>query len=132
MERSDFADWVSRYEQAWRTPGTQELAGLFTTDATYRTSPYEAPFEGLEAIERMWEREREDAEEVFSMRSRVIAADGGTGVIRVEVDYGEPSGQSYRDLWVVELREDGRARSFEEWPFWPPGSKGELPASEAG
>jgi SnoaL-like protein len=132
MRRSDFADWVERYEEAWRTPGTQELAGLFTTDASYRTSPYEPPFEGLESIERMWEREREGAGESFSMRSEVIAADDDTGVIRLEVDYGDPVVQSYRDLWVVVLREDGRARSFEEWPFWPPGSKGEWPRTEPG
>jgi hypothetical protein len=132
MEHRDVADWVERYEVAWRTPGTQELFGLFTTDATYRTSPYEPPFEGLDAIERMWERERDGADETFTMSSQVIAADGHTGVIRVEVEYGEPVEQSYRDLWVVELREDGRARSFEEWPFWPPGSKGELPSAEPG
>jgi ketosteroid isomerase-like protein len=132
MRRADFADWVERYEVAWRTPGTQALAGLFTTDATYRTSPYEPPFEGLEAIERMWEHEREGADEDFTMRSEVVAADGNTGVIRLEVDYGDPVAQSYRDLWVVELREDGRARSFEEWPFWPPGSDGEWPRAEPG
>jgi hypothetical protein len=127
MERSDFADWVARYEEAWREPGTQALAGLFTTDATYRTSPYETPLDGLDEIERMWEREREGHDETFAMRSEVIAADDCTGVVRVEVDYGDPVEQSYRDLWVIELREDARARSFEEWPFWPPGSKGEWP-----
>ena len=127
MERRDFADWVRRYEEAWREPGTQLLDGLFTPDATYRTSPYEDPFEGLEEIERMWERERKGPDEPFALRTEVIAADDCTGVVRAEVDYGKPVKQSYRDLWVIELREDGRARSFEEWPFWPPGSKGEWP-----
>jgi hypothetical protein len=130
MERADFADWVRRYEEAWREPGTQLLDGLFTPDASYRTSPYEAPFEGLEQIERMWEHERESPDEVFSLRAEVIAADGCTGVVRAEVDYGDPVVQSYRDLWVIELREDARARSFEEWPFWPPGSKGSWPAKD--
>jgi SnoaL-like protein len=128
MERRDFRDWVERYEAAWREPGTQALSGLFATDATYRTSPYEDPFEGLDAIEAMWEHERESADEDFTMRWDLVAVEDRTGVVRVGVDYGEPIRQSYRDLWVIELREDGRARSFEEWPFWPPGSKGEWPA----
>jgi hypothetical protein len=130
MEREDFADWVRRYEEAWREPGTLLLDGLFTPDAVYRTSPYEEPFSGLEEIERMWERERDGHNEAFSMQARVIAADDRTGVVRAEVHYGEPVAQSYRDLWVIELREDGRARSFEEWPFWPPGSKGEWPVRD--
>ncbi len=123
MEHRDFADWVERYGEAWREPGTLALAGLFTTDASYRTAPYEAAIDGLTEIEAMWERER-SPDEVFRMRSRIVAADGETAVIRVEVEYEKPTRQSYRDLWIVELREDGRCRSFEEWPFWPPGSKG--------
>ncbi|WP_327035397.1 hypothetical protein [Micromonospora ureilytica] len=27
--------------------------------------------------------------------------------------------QEYRDLWVMRFADDGRCRSFEEWPFWP-------------
>jgi hypothetical protein len=130
VERRDFRDWVDRYESAWREPGTQALSGLFATDATYRTSPYEDPLEGLEAIEAMWEREREGPDESFTMLWDLVAVEDRTGVVRVSVDYGDPIRQSYRDLWVIELREDARARSFEEWPFWPPGSKGEWPEKE--
>lgn len=130
MERRDFRDWVKRYEAAWREPGTQALSGLFATDATYRTSPYEDPFEGLAEIEAMWEREREGADEVFEMRSSIVAVEGSVGVVRVGVDYEMPAVQSYRDLWVIDLREDARARSFEEWPFWPEGSKGEWPRKD--
>ena len=119
MERRDFRDWIERYEHAWREPGTQELAGLFATDATYRQAPYAEPVEGLEAIEAMWEREREGPDEAFEMVAEVVAFEGDTGVVRVEVTYGAPGGERYRDLWVIELREDGRARSFEEWPFAP-------------
>lgn len=129
MERRDFRDWIERYEEAWREPGTQALAGLFATDATYRTAPYEDPFEGLEAIEAMWEREREP-DEAFEMSWELLAVEERTGVVRVGVDYSSPAQQSYRDLWVIELREDGRASSFEEWPFWPPGSKGEWPIKD--
>ena len=129
MERRDFENWVERYVAAWRAPGTAALQGLFTPEATYSTAPYEPPFEGLERIAEMWERERQGPEEAFALRSRVVAVDGETGVIRLDVDYGEPVVQSYRDIWIVVLGADGRCRSFEEWPFWPPGSKGEWPTS---
>ena len=75
--------------------------------ATYSTAPFEPAFEGLAAIRDMWEREREGPDEVFTMNSRIVAVEGDTGVVSVEVRYGEPLRQLYRDLWVVRL-DDGR------------------------
>lgn len=122
--------WVAGYERAWRTPGTGALAGLFTPDATYRTSPYDQAVAGLPAIERLWEAEREGPDEVFRMDRELVAADRDVAVLRVEVWYGDPVQQEYRDLWIVRFAPDGRCAAFEEWPFWPgqPHSVG-LPAA---
>jgi len=127
MDRAQLADWLARYESAWRSPGTEALAGLFVEDATYSTAPYEEPHRGLEAIRRMWKAERDPGEE-FTMKSEILAADGDTGVVRLEVEYEKPRRQQYRDLWIVRLDESGRCFHFEEWPFWPPGSEGETAA----
>jgi SnoaL-like domain len=111
--------WVDAYERAWRSPGVAALAELFTPDATYRATPYAEPLVGLPAIELMWEAERDGPEEVFTMTRDVIAVDGGVGVVRVVVGYGDPVRQEYTDLWVLRFAPDGRCREFEEWPFWP-------------
>jgi hypothetical protein len=113
------SDWVAAYERAWRVPGTGALAGIFTPDATYRQGPYEASITGLPAIAAMWEAERDGPDEVFRMTSDVIAADGDTAVVRVDVGYGDPVHQEYRDLWVLRFADDARCAWFEEWPFWP-------------
>lgn len=118
MDRDQLRAWVAAYERAWRTPGTDALAEIFIPDATYQQSPYLEPVVGLSAIARMWEGEREGAEESFRMSSELVAVDGDTGVVRVEVHYDAPV-QEYRDLWIVRLALDGRCREFEEWPFWP-------------
>ena len=123
MDRRALSDWVDAYERAWREPGVAALDSLFTQEATYRTAPYEEPFLGLPAIRRMWEAGR-SPDEVFSMESETLAVEGEVGVVRVEVRYERPREQAYRDLWVVRLGADGRCASFEEWPFWPPGSGG--------
>lgn len=114
----DIAGWIEKYEHLWRTPGTDDLAALFTVDATYRMSPWSDPAVGLPAIAELWEDEREDADEPFTMSSRVLAVDGSTAVVRVEVDY-HASGNRWRDLWVLEFDADGRCAAFEEWPFAP-------------
>ena len=82
-------------------------------------SPYEEPAIGLAEIGALWERERAGPDERFEMRHEVVAVDGDTAVIRVDVTYGEPRAAEYRDLWIVRLNPDGRCREFEEWPFWP-------------
>jgi ketosteroid isomerase-like protein len=112
-------EWVEGYERAWRSPGTSSLTELFTEDATYRMSPFEEPASGIAAIAELWEREREGPDEPFEMRHEIVAAEGDTAVIRVEVQYGGPERLQYRDLWVVRFAADGRCREFEEWPFWP-------------
>ncbi len=118
-DRSTVGRWLAGYEAAWRAPGTEGLAGLFTGDATYLQSPYEQPVAGLDAIKRMWEDERQGPDEVFTVATDILAVDGPTAVVRAEVRYGDPPRQEYRDLWVIRLADDGRCTRFEEWPYWP-------------
>jgi len=118
-DRQRVADWIAAYERAWRTPGTEPLGALFTTDATYLQGPYREPVAGLPAIARMWEAERDGPTEVFRMTSEIVAVDGDTAVVRIEVWYGDPVANEYRDLWIMRFAADGRCRAFEEWPFAP-------------
>ena len=131
MDRDALRAWVDAYERAWRAPGVDALDALFTEDATYSTAPFEPPFRGLAAIREMWAAERSPGEE-FTTVAEIIALEGDTGVVRVEVRYTRPREQRYRDLWIVRLAPDGRCRAFEEWPFWPPGSGGGFGAGPAG
>jgi ketosteroid isomerase-like protein len=133
MDRGRLTEWLEGYERAWRTPGSDALADLFTEDATYSTAPYENAHRGLAAIGRMWEAERSGPDEDFSMSSEVVAVEGDTGVARIEVRYGAPEEkgerdhrrrEEYRDLWIVRLNEAGLCFHFEEWPFWPPDQEG--------
>ena len=119
MTRNQVAEWVSAYERAWRSPGTQALEALFTADASYSQGPYREPVVGRAAIAKMWEAERDGPAEVFTMTSQVVAADGDTGVARVLVRYGDPVRQEYKDLWVIHFAADGKCDEFEEWPFAP-------------
>jgi ketosteroid isomerase-like protein len=126
VDRAELQTWVQAYERAWRTQGTAALGALFAEDATYRTAPFEEPFRGLSAIARMWEEARSRPDEAFELESEVVAVEGDIGVVRLEVRYGEPTPQTYRDLWIVRLDSEGRCTTFEEWPFWPSGTKGDF------
>lgn len=119
MDRRGVQAWMQAYESAWRTPGTESLSQLFTSDATYLQGPYETPVLGRPAIAAMWEAERDAPDEVFEMSSSILALDGNTAVARVEVRYGKPVEQEYRDLWIMRFTDDELCQSFEEWAYWP-------------
>ena len=118
--RTRVTDWVDDYERVWRTPGTAALAEIFTEDATYSQGPYAETVVGLPAIARMWESTREGADEPFTMTSEIVAVDGDTAVVRVEVHYAQPEPHEYLDLWIMRFATDGRCREYQEWPFSPP------------
>jgi hypothetical protein len=129
MDAAQVTAWIDAYERAWRSHGTDTLDDLFTADAIYSQGPYEEPATGLLAIKRMWEAERDGPDEVFTMASEIVAVDPPVAVARVEVRYGDPVTQAYRDLWIMRFAAagagagaaagHGRCESFEEWPFWP-------------
>ena len=117
MDRSNVERWLESYERAWRAPGTEALAELFSPAATYSPSPWARAVEGLADIARFWEDERTGPDEQFTMTHEVVAVDGATAVVRVSVDYATES--RWRDLWVIRFDVDGRCSAFEEWPFAP-------------
>lgn len=118
MDRAQLEAWIDRYERVWRTDGTAGLGALFTDDVSYSPSPWDDPVRGLTALGPFWEAQRDGPDEQFDMASEIVAVDGGTGVVRVEVIYG--NGDRWRDVWIVKMDDAGRCRHFEEWPIAPP------------
>jgi ketosteroid isomerase-like protein len=116
MNRDEVMHWVGSYEQAWRDGDVEAVERLFTDEARYLASPYEAPKVGHDAIKAFW---LDDEGRTFEMSASLVAVDGRTAIVRLEVQYGEPTRQEYRDLWVLRFGGDGRVEEFEEWAYWP-------------
>ena len=116
MERGAVMTWVHGYERAWRDGDLEAVADLFTEDARYRPSPYEPSQVGHAAIRSFW---LDDAGKVFTVRAEPVAVEGRDAVVRLEVRYGDPVRQEYRDLWILRFADDGRVEDFEEWAYWP-------------
>ena len=108
--------WVAEYERAWRDSDVEAVPHLFTENARYRRSPYEKPLIGHAEIREFWPA---DEGRTFTMTAEPVAVEGRDAVVRVEVRYGDPVTQEYRDLWVLRFADDGRVEDFEEWAYWP-------------
>ena len=116
MDRDGVMTWVAHYERVWRDGDVDGVARLFTEDARYRRSPYEKSEVGHAAIRAFW---LADDGQPFTMTAEPVAVEGRNAVVRLEVRYGEPEPQDYRDLWVLRFADDGRVEDFEEWAYWP-------------
>ena len=116
MNRDEVMRWVAGYERAWQNGDVDAVADLFTEDAHYRPSPYDEAEVGHAAIRAFW---LEDEGQTFTVRAEPVAVDGRDAVVRLEVHYGDPTRQEYRDLWVLRFAPDGRVEDFEEWAYWP-------------
>jgi hypothetical protein len=118
VTRTLVGSWIELYERAWRSPGTDALPNLFSADVEYRTSPWDEPILGLTRLAAFWDAERDGPDESFDMTPHVVAVDGDTAVVRVDVNYG--NGTRWRDIWIVRFDDTGKGRVFEEWPIAPP------------
>ncbi len=52
---SGLEQWIEGYRRAWENRDAEDAAGLFTSDATYRSNIFEPPHEGQEGVRAYWE-----------------------------------------------------------------------------
>ena len=113
MDASAFVAWVDRYVQAWESNDPVDIRGLFTSNATYSTSPFAAPWRGHDEIERGWAG-RQDAPGSTSFRYEILATAGEVGIVRGWTQYRSPP-REYSNIWLVRLDPQGRCQEFIEW-----------------
>ena len=72
------ADWLDRYEQAWRTNDPDRIRDLFTEDAVYRWHPWEEPADGADGREEIVEAwlEQPDDPDDWTLECEPLAVDG--------------------------------------------------------
>jgi len=110
--------WVAAYENAWETNEPDDIRALFTDDAVYFTQPWGEPWAGPDAIVAGW-LEARDEPGTYRFEWQIAGVDGDRVFVDAQTIYAadeqQPDGRIYRNLWVVDLDEDERARAFTEW-----------------
>lgn len=127
LTRDQFADWLSRYIEAWRSRGPGDIGGLFSPDCSYSFSGGHSVVVGREAIVKAWLEEEEPGSweasyEPLAIDDQVHVAIGWT---KYNDDAGMPRDE-YSNIFVCRFDDDGRCAEFSEWWMRAPGPVGRL------
>jgi uncharacterized protein (TIGR02246 family) len=114
MDADALRSWVDRYRVVWETNEPEQIAALFTEDATYATEPYAEPWRGRDAIVAGWLEARDEPGQT-DFRYEILAIDGDLGFVRGWTTYHDPPERTYSNLWEIRLGDDGRCSEFVEW-----------------
>ena len=114
-DRRTLEDWIERYIAAARSDDPALIKALFTEDARYFDGPFGEPWKGHEEILEKWVAQS-DTDYEFQVSHQVVAVDGSLGVAEMEYAYEGPGyKRTYRNVWLIELDDDGRARTFKDY-----------------
>ena len=126
MDHPTAQDWLDRYVDAWLSYDTDDIAGLFSKDISYRYHPYDEPIVGRDAVVASWlgESDSEDASSrdapgTYFAAYSPVAVDGdtvvATGTSRYTDVRGGPVIRTYENCFVMRFDSEGRCREFTEY-----------------
>lgn len=116
LTRDDFAAWLGRYIEAWRSGERSAIGDLFSPDCSYSYNGGHTSIVGREAIVESWLAEEETgtweaAYEPLAVEDEVHVSVGWTR-------YADAEGalrDEYSNIFVCRFDDDGRCTQFSEW-----------------
>jgi len=80
VDTGDVENWLEFYGNAWVEGDAERIMDLFTSDAVYRETPYDAPMEGRAAIGKYWQDGAGDGQENVRFDAQVWMVQGSIAV----------------------------------------------------
>lgn len=110
-------EWIERYRLAWETGNADEIVGLFTPDASYRSSVFRRPHAGLDAIRAYWQGAAGSQREVAVHMGRPVVTPSRVAVewwtTMIDPDDGEIT---LPGCLLLRFAPDGRC--YDLWEYW--------------
>lgn len=111
--------WLDAYVAAWKSYDEDEIADLWTEDATW-VYPFGVRAQGRAAITAEWMAEKHlFTEGGYDAHYVPIAIDGDLAVAHGRTRFFDPATGAvltdYDNVWVLRFGPDGRCAEFHEW-----------------
>jgi uncharacterized protein (TIGR02246 family) len=117
MDRTTFESWLDAYKQAWKGRDPEAAADLFTADANYFETPFEAPARGRDGIRDYWS-DATRYQEGIEFSYEVLATTENIGIAHWHTKFTSLTSNSTVELdgiFLVGLDADGKCTEFREW-----------------
>ena len=117
VSRTTAERWLQGYKGAWENRDPAAAGRLFTPEATYRETPFEAAFEGRSAIERYWAGAVAGQRDV-RFTSEVLACSGQQALAHWHVAFTVADGDAQVELdgiFRLWFASEELVERFEEW-----------------
>lgn len=108
--------WIEEYIKAWRTRDTALLEHVFSDTFAYKTTPFQHAITDPAVLRQFWQ-ETSDPSEEFTVAYDIVAIEGDIAVVELDVRYTAPRDEYYKDIWIIQLDDNGLCFAFEEWPI---------------
>jgi ketosteroid isomerase-like protein len=124
LDRESVQRWLDAYLAAWKSYDREQIAGLYSEDASCRYHPYDDPIIGRNAIVESWFGAGEgaptrDPEGTYDGAYITAAIDGDLAVVTGTSVYSrEPGGpieETFDNCWLIRFDDQGRCSEFTEW-----------------
>ena len=116
LTRDDFASWLDRYIEAWRSGAADEIGDLFSEDVTYSQTGGQSVIEGRDAVVRDWLEASYEPELDWEAAYEPLAIEGqicvGVGSTRY---YREEGREDFSNVFVCRFDDEGRCSELREW-----------------
>lgn len=115
LTRDDFAAWLERYVEAWRSRDPQAIGDLFSVDASYSYRAGINVVNGRDAIVASW---LEDEDRAWEARYEPLAIEGEVHVALGWTRYRDERGEirdEYSNIFVCRFDDTARCSEFTEW-----------------
>lgn len=117
MTAVGFESWLRSYGAAWENRDSAAAARLFTQDAEYYWTPFDAPQRGREQIAAAWDGAVAQQRDVH-FEFEVLAVTSTRNIARWRAEFSSANtGDKVRldGILTAEFDANGRCRAFREW-----------------
>lgn len=117
LTRATLEGWLGRYKQAWEQRDAAAAASLFTENAAYHETPFDAPKAGRSGIRDYWAGVTADQRNV-EFDSEVLGINGATGMASWTAHFTSASSGAHialKGVFVLTFDATGLCSELREW-----------------
>lgn len=118
MTHDDFQEWLDRYGAAWEAGDPDAAVRLFSPDAAYYETPFDAPMTGSAQIHKYWTEGAKNAQTDVKFQAYQSSLSGNTGFALWRASLRRVPSDILVELdgaLSASFDGEGRCQEFREW-----------------